>query len=63
MFKLYMQTRQKPYITREIVSLLEKINSHDQTNILFVERIEEQQNNLNDLSTIINDMDKLLKKE
>ncbi|MCY8502019.1 hypothetical protein MOD00_10730 [Bacillus inaquosorum] len=46
---------------REIVNLLEKINSHGQTNILSVE-FEEQQDNLNDLSTIINDMDNLLKK-
>lgn len=46
---------------REIVNLLEKINSHGQTNTLFVE-FEEQQDNLNDLSTIINDMDNLLKK-
>lgn len=30
-----------------------------QTNILSVEEFEEQQDNLNDLSTIINDMDKL----
>ncbi|MBU2659810.1 hypothetical protein [Bacillus cabrialesii] len=47
---------------REIVNLLEKINSHGQTNILSVEEFEEQQDNLNDLSAIINDMDKLLKK-
>ncbi|RJS54671.1 hypothetical protein CJ481_01155 [Bacillus subtilis] len=47
---------------REIVNLLEKINSHGQTNILSVEEFEEQQDNLNDLSEIINDMDKLLKK-
>ncbi|MEK4376925.1 hypothetical protein [Bacillus sp. FSL R5-0434] len=46
---------------REIVNLLEKINSYGQTNILSVE-FEEQQDNLNDLSTIINDMDNLLKK-
>ncbi|MGR3185270.1 hypothetical protein [Bacillus subtilis] len=46
---------------REIVNLLEKINRHGQTNILSVE-FEEQQDNLNDLSTIINDMDNLLKK-
>lgn len=48
---------------REILNLLEKINNHGQTNILSVEEFEEQQDNLNDLSTIINDMDKLLKKE
>ncbi|AUZ25496.1 hypothetical protein C1T28_14795 [Bacillus subtilis] len=47
---------------RETVNLLEKINSHGQTNILSVEEFEEQQDNLNDLSAIINDMDKLLKK-
>lgn len=47
---------------REIVNLLEKINSHGQTNILSVEEFEEQQDNLNDFSTIINDMDKLLKR-
>lgn len=46
---------------REIVNLLEKINSYGQTNILSVE-FEEQQDNLNDLSTIINDMDNLLKR-
>ncbi|OIR60801.1 hypothetical protein BLL41_13065 [Bacillus sp. FMQ74] len=46
---------------RKIVNLLEKINSHGQTNILSVE-FEEQQDNLIDLSTIINDMDNLLKK-
>nr|MBG9457263.1 hypothetical protein [Bacillus subtilis] len=45
-----------------MINLLEKINSHGQTNIPFVEEFEEQQDNLNDLSTIINDMDKLLKK-
>ncbi|MEK4219874.1 MULTISPECIES: hypothetical protein [unclassified Bacillus (in: firmicutes)] len=42
---------------REIVNLLEKKNSHGQTNILSVEHFKEQQDNLNDLSAIINDMD------
>ncbi|PJH92005.1 hypothetical protein C7H81_17805 [Bacillus subtilis] len=43
---------------REIVNLLEKINSYGQTNILSVE-FEEQQDNLNDLSLLLTDMDKL----
>ncbi|ARW05758.1 hypothetical protein [Bacillus atrophaeus] len=46
---------------REIVNLLEKINSHGQTNVLSVE-FEEQKDNLNDLSLLLTDMDKLLKK-
>ncbi|KAF1677300.1 MULTISPECIES: hypothetical protein [Bacillus] len=47
---------------REIVNLLEKINNHCQTNTISVEQSKEQQDNLNDLSAIINDMDKLLQK-
>ncbi|KAA6447102.1 hypothetical protein [Bacillus atrophaeus] len=47
---------------REIVNLLEKINSNGQTNILSVKQFKEQQDSLNDLYAIINDMDKLLKK-
>ncbi|MBG9771447.1 hypothetical protein [Bacillus vallismortis] len=47
---------------REIVNLLEKINSYCQTNTISVEQFKEQQDNLNDLSAIINDMDKLLQK-
>lgn len=47
---------------RENVNLLEKINSHGQTNILSVEEFEVQQDNLNDLSLLLTDMDKLLKK-
>ncbi|GED02969.1 hypothetical protein BAT02nite_26130 [Bacillus atrophaeus] len=47
---------------REIVNLLEKINNNGQTNILPVEEFKEQQDNLNDLSVLLTDMDKLLKK-
>ncbi|ATO30004.1 hypothetical protein RA13_20000 [Bacillus atrophaeus] len=47
---------------KEIVNLLEKINNNGQTNILPVEEFKEQQDNLTDLSVLLADMDKLLKK-
>ncbi|MEG7335887.1 hypothetical protein [Bacillus sp. 0102A] len=47
---------------REIANLLEKINNNGQTNILPVEELKEQQDNLNDLSVLLTDMDRLLKK-
>ncbi|CAI6234253.1 hypothetical protein NRS6186_03750 [Bacillus subtilis] len=38
---------------KEIVNLLEEVNNNVQTNILPVEEFKEQQDNLNDLSVLL----------